>query len=411
MSRVTVGVNDLPGGSETFLGSFARALVDQGHDVTLLALRPTGRAPVEVGQGVATAQGLPPLLSRSAPAAVARLARHHLDAVGQTIGRARRASSSLADATRRTALAAPILATEPDVVHFSFSGIAVTCEPVLDLLGDCRLVTSCRGSAELVRPAVDPERRAALGRVLPRLDAVHAVSSAMATTVIAHGARPESVRVIRPAVDLDRFAARAVVPADPGPLRLVTVGRLDPLKGHGDLISALALLRRGGVDARLTIVGGGEHHGAFLARAHLLGQGDHVDLVGSLPPSGVTGALEEADVFVSASLSEGISNATLEAAAVGLPVVVTDVGGMGEVVDDEVNGLLVPPGDPGALAGALAGLADDATRRVELGRAGRARVAADFGLGRMRGEWAAFYSDLMADRPGAGPSAMEGGQP
>ena len=398
MSRVTVVVNDRPGGSETFLASFARALVDIGHDVTLLALRPSGRAHADLGRRVRLADGLPPMRSWSGPRAAVELGRRHPRAVYSAVARGRRSSTRGGRSIRAAALAAPILATEPDVVHFSFSGIAVSFEPTFDLLTGCRLVTSCRGSAELVQPLIDPERRAALGRVLPRLDAVHVVSVAMAAAVVDLGANLERIGVVRPAVDLDLFPYGAGPPRDDGALRLVAVGRLTPLKGHDDLLAALARLRRGGLDVRLTIVGGGPHRDALLARAHLLGVADHVDLRGPQPPGGVIDALRAADLFVTASLSEGISNAVLEAMAIGIPVVVTDVGGTHEVVTDGRDGVVVPAGDPCRLAEAVASLAHDPAGRAELARAGRARVEASFSLPHQRAEWGAFYADLVSAR-------------
>jgi glycosyltransferase involved in cell wall biosynthesis len=93
--------------------------------------------------------------------------------------------------------------------------------------------------------------------------------------------------------------------------------------------------------------------------------------------------LEGLDLFVLVAEPAGCPNASLEAMAAGLPVVATDVGGMAEQVEDGVTGRLVPPGDPAALAAALAELAGDPARRMAFGTAGRARVAERFSLARM----------------------------
>ena len=93
----------------------------------------------------------------------------------------------------------------------------------------------------------------------------------------------------------------------------------------------------------------------------------------------VAPSLEEMDLYVQSSIAEGMPNSVLEAMAAGLPVVATAVGGTPEVVVDDETGLLVPPGDPAAMAAALMTLLADRAKAEAFGRAGRARVEADFG--------------------------------
>lgn len=410
MARVTVVVNDRPGGSETFLASFVTALVRAGHELTVLALRPTGRPPAVVDERVAWAEGLPALRSPRAPGALLRLVGRDGAAVRDAVQRVRRRDGPEVERIRAVAAAAPLLATRPDVVHFTFSGIAVALEPALDLLDGCRLVTSCRGSAELLRPLVDPDRALALGRVLPRMDAVHVVSEAMAATAIGLGAPRERVGVVRPAVDLELFPPRPVPSPERSSVLLVAVGRLSAVKGHDDLVSAVALLRARGLDVRLTIVGEGPHRDALEARAHLLGVAGHVEVVGGRTPAEVAWILSTADLFVSASLSEGISNALLEAMATGVAVVATNVGGTGEVLTDGRDGVLVDAGDPSAVAGAVAALARDPERRDRLARAGRRRVEAAFSLDTQRTDWARFYSERVLWEPSRRRARSEEGR-
>src|SRR5262249_27122372 len=155
-----------------------------------------------------------------------------------------------------------------------------------------------------------------------------------------------------------------------GALLVVNVGRLVPVKGQADLVRAWPLVLAARPDAVLAIAGEGPERGALeaLARelqvAHalrLLGdRGDVPELVGA------------ADVVVQASHEEALSNAVLEALAAARPVVATDVGGTGEVVRAGTTGVLVPPRDPAALAGAILSLAADRARARALGDAGRA---------------------------------------
>jgi glycosyltransferase involved in cell wall biosynthesis len=112
--------------------------------------------------------------------------------------------------------------------------------------------------------------------------------------------------------------------------------------------------------------------------------------------------LRELDIFVLPSVSnEGTSNALLEAMATGLPVVATRVGGSALVVEDEVTGFVISPGDVPGLAAALIRLIEDDALAARLGRAARARVEADYGLDRLITRVEALYVDALERRAAA----------
>lgn len=163
-----------------------------------------------------------------------------------------------------------------------------------------------------------------------------------------------------------------------GAFRVLTVGRLDAMKGFAVLLDALAGLVREGRDVRLTVVGDGPEAAALAARADALGVAGRVDFRSALPPAGVTSELRRADAFCLPSLAEGVPVVLMEAMAAGLPVVATRVMGVPELVRDGESGLLVAPGRDEPLAGALATLAADPERRRAMGRAGRRVVTNDF---------------------------------
>lgn len=184
------------------------------------------------------------------------------------------------------------------------------------------------------------------------------------------GVPPGRTALVYNAVEPRTDAAEATpaLPPFAGPT-IVTVCRLVPWKGVEGLIDALPALD----GARLVVVGDGPLRAPLEARARAAGLGERVIFTGGVPQARVRAILREADAFVLNSSYEGLPHVVLEAMAEGAPVVATDAGGTGEVVEDGVTGLLVPPGRPEALAEALrAVLGDPATARRL--REGAARV-------------------------------------
>jgi colanic acid/amylovoran biosynthesis glycosyltransferase len=166
----------------------------------------------------------------------------------------------------------------------------------------------------------------------------------------------------------------------PSPFRLITTGSLIWRKGYEYLLSAVRLLLDRGIPVQLDIIGDGAERQRVVYTIHDLGLADQVTLLGRLPTNQVLPRLQQADAFVLSSLSEGISNAVLEAMACGLPVVTTDCGGMKEAVTDGVEGFVVPIRQPQAMASALEMLWMDATLRERMGSAGRERILGSFTL-------------------------------
>lgn len=390
MTRVTLVLNQHGATSETFQRTLARTLAVGGYDVTVHALEgalPTGPP---LHPRVATSVGD---LVRGGPVSQLRGAVREAGPLAH-VGRLARARYGLtARAAVAAAHAAPILATEPDIVHVGFSGIGVALADVWPLLGDVPLVVSCRGSAELVQPLLDPSRGPALRRLFECTEVIHVVAAAVGEAVVGFGADPDRVRIVRPAVDLDRWRVRPPVDLD-GPLRLVSVGRLVPAKGLDDLFAAVAILRDAGTDVALTVIGDGPHRDALRLRSARSGLDGVVELVGSRTPDEVAASLARAHLLVSPSWSEGINNGVLEAMASGVPVVSTEVGGMGEVITDGVDGWLVGAGRPDQLADAIRRALADPNRLAGVVASARARVEAEFGLARQSAEWLAIYGGL-----------------
>ncbi|MBN1884270.1 MAG: glycosyltransferase [Candidatus Krumholzibacteriota bacterium] len=173
-----------------------------------------------------------------------------------------------------------------------------------------------------------------------------------------------------------------------------TVGRLVPVKEHRLLVEAFASLHEAHPSAHLAILGEGEERGAIEDRAAELSLNENVSIIPATPD--VATFLGGLDIFVLSSRSEGMPMTLIEALAAGVPAVATAVGGVPEVIEDGRTGMLVPPGDSGALAGAIAALLDDPVRAAALGGAGRAAVRERFGAALMTERIEELYDRLLA---------------
>src|SRR5438045_2743105 len=174
---------------------------------------------------------------------------------------------------------------------------------------------------------------------------------------------------------------------------LVSVGNLYPVKGHQHLIDAVALLIGRHPTLHVAISGRGQLADALAARARALGLADRVHLLGLRLD--VPAILAAADLFVLPSLSEGLPLALLEAMFARCPIVASDVGEIGTALARGDAGVLVPPGDPAALAAALDRLLTNRQRAQALGERAAARAATEYSDSRMIGRYGCLYHEVL----------------
>lgn len=227
------------------------------------------------------------------------------------------------------------------------------------------------------------------GRYRRLVDHVIGNCQAVVDRVVAAGVPAERVSLIHEGIDAAPFrglaAGRAAARERLGiPAEALLVGcaaTLRPRKGQRTLIEAVAALASRFPTLRLVLAGSGADQAALRAFAQARGVADRVSVPGPIRP--VQDLLAACDVFAMASWHEGLANACLEAAAASLPQVVSSAGGLPEIVEDGVNGFVVPPGDSRAFADRLARLLADDTLRRSTGEAGRRRVDERFTVERM----------------------------
>ncbi len=162
--------------------------------------------------------------------------------------------------------------------------------------------------------------------------------------------------------------------------RLLFVGRLDVAKGLSILLESLTVIKQQHPDILLTVVGDGPDREQLAQMTERLGLSAQVNYVGYKSQGEVRDYLRQTDLFVLPSFAEGVPVVLMEAMASGVPVVATQVGGVNELVENGVNGYLVPPANASALTEHIEKLLNDRQLRVAFGTAGRAKVERDFNI-------------------------------
>jgi glycosyltransferase involved in cell wall biosynthesis len=231
-----------------------------------------------------------------------------------------------------------------------------------------------------------------------QVDCFIAASEAIRRMLVQDGVPPDRTMTVHEGIDIEHVLAAAPVDVHEAfwlPHQAPVVGNvaaLVPHKGQRHLIDAAQLVVREVPDARFVILGEGELRPLLerQVREHHLEK--HVLLPGFR--TDVLGCIKGFDVFAMSSVTEGLGTSVLDAMACTRPVVATTAGGIPEVVDDGVTGLLVPPRDHAAMAGAMVRLLKDEALRARMGEAGLARVSQRFTVDRMVAETAAAYARI-----------------
>jgi len=234
-------------------------------------------------------------------------------------------------------------------------------------------------------------------RMLRRMDAVVCVSAGQAAKVARTRIARDRLHVIHNSVDPARFrnggaAGRAMLEglfSSPRSAIIAGVGRQSPEKGFDQLVDAARLLVRDDDRVGIVLVGDGPDRPMLEALVRASRLESSVVFAGFR--TDVDRLIPGADILAQSSHTEGLPNVVLEASAAGVPVVATDVGGTNEIIEDGVNGFLVPAADPPALARRLLDLVRSPDLRQQMGDRGRDLVRARFSFARQ----AAAYEELF----------------
>lgn len=271
----------------------------------------------------------------------------------------------------------------PDVVHAHDSHAVAMAALALSFGSSARrptLVAARRVDFHLQRHSFSRWKHRQVDRFI-------AASEAIRQVLVADGVPGGRICVVHDGVDAERIERLPTVDVHAefwlphGVPVVVNVGALVEHKGQKHLVDAMREVRQRVPDAHAILFGVGDLRPALEKQIKDHGLERHLLLAGFRED--VLQLSKSADLFVTSSITEGLGSAVLDAMAMGLAVVATRAGGIGEAVVHGQTGLLVRPADSGAMTEAIVSLLQDAPRRKQMGSAGRARVVEQFGVERM----------------------------
>ncbi|MDP9342207.1 MAG: glycosyltransferase family 4 protein [Actinomycetota bacterium] len=355
-----------PGGVQVHVHALAERLHDRGHEVIVVT-----PAAGPVSEGYVRVAGRPLRVPYQGTVAPVCLSVSSIRRIG-----------------------AALRSFRPDLVH-AHEPIAPSSAMIATLRARVPTVATFHSHAERSRlfDAAAPLLRVVTRRLAVRI----AVSEASAGFI---GARlGGEFRIVPNGVDVEAFARGTPAPDLPPGRRMLWVGRLDPQKGFGIALRAFARLAGELPDLHLVVAGDGRDRGAVDALPPEVRS--RVTMLGAVPHAALPAYHAAADVYVAPALGqESFGMVLVEAMAAGVPVVASDIAGYREVVHNGEDGLLVPPGDPAALAGAVRRVLEGPGLSTHLREAGRTRAQA-YSWDRVTEQIESIYAEVLGHRAGA----------
>lgn len=299
-------------------------------------------------------------------------------------------AGSIKNRLKTALIYAPVIKLNPDIVHFEFGTLAKS-GVVVSAFSDVKLSVSFRGY-DLNYAGLDD--KAYYSDVWTKCVGFHFLGNDLKKRAIERGYTGKGIEaLIPPAIDIAFFKPSTQnKPTDK--LRIVSVGRLVWKKGYEYAMRAASILKEKGIDFEYNIIGDGAHLQALQFIIKESGLDGYVNLLGAQSPDNIKQQLEQSDVFVHPAISEGFSNAVLEAQAMGLPVICTDADGLPENIEDGVTGYVVPKWNADAIADKLLFFADNKDKITGMGAKGIERVNKYFTIDKQLEAFVSFYTAI-----------------
>ena len=284
-----------------------------------------------------------------------------------------------------------------DIFHIQWAKTLVQYPEFIEKL-KCPVVLSLRGTHINFSPLSDKVLAQKYMKYFPMVAGFHAVSNAIAKEVEKYTADPGKITVIHPAVKrklINQEQTKKTIESEK--IIIISVGRCHWKKGYTFALDAMTLLKKKDVQFHYTIIAGGRDQENILYQIHDSELNECVSFINDkLSHDEVLKKVSECDLFLLPSLEEGISNAVLEAMALGIPVISTDCGGMGEVIRNSENGFIVPIRDAASMAGTIRKFIDlDKTYKINIIKNARETIIHNHLLSFQVNQFKSFYSKIV----------------
>ena len=255
-----------------------------------------------------------------------------------------------------------------DLIHIQWAKTIIYYPEMITQI-KCPLLLSLRGTQINVSPVIDSDIAAKYKKYFPHIIAFHAVSNSIASDAVKYGAEKKRISVVRPAINkkLLNYRSSSTFYRSDRSCHIISVGRCHWNKGYTLALDAMYLLKSQGCKFHYTIIANGKDSENINFQISDLKLNGFVTFINGLDHKNVIDKISNSDLFLLPSFQEGIANVVLEAMALGVPVISTNCGGMEEVIEDGLNGYLIPIRDSIAISNSITYFINiDSKTRIEM---------------------------------------------
>lgn len=390
MKKIGLVLANPPAYSETFFNAKIKGLQDAGHEVILfVASNPKNFNLCKVVSAPKIYKN--PILQVVSTFLLCIPFVFHFKNIRKFIVLERKSNRSWLQIYKNIYANFHILSAKIDWLHFGFATLAIQSENVAAAI-NAKMGVSLRGFDMDVFPL---KQSLPYSLLWQRTNKVHAISNHMLKRAQDLGLSINSKsKIIYPAIEIANFKCTKTQKKE-AKLHIVTIARLHWIKGLSETLEALAILKKQGLDFQYTIIGEGKEREQLQFAIYQLKLEDCVVLLGQKTPKEVINKLNESDLYLQYSYSEGFCNAVLEAQAMRLLCVVSDGGALPENVIDQETGWVVPKRKPELLAQKILNVMQlSETEKEKIKNQARLRVEKHFTLKQQQKAFVDFYTEL-----------------